>query len=385
MIKLKARDRLTLQTVLIAIIVIFAVVYALFIRPNYYNFNGGKIALETVYSENLSAKDSYQIVSYNDYIYISSKNGLKKMSKGLENIWDKTFYVEQPLFITQESYMAVVDLGGKQAFTFNEEGLVMTIKVDYPIILADISSEGALVLVEEKEGKHLIQLYTRKGVLAAERGTNFSSDGYPIGIDLSRTGEKMVTSYLSVQEGVMKSAITFFSFEEAGEKDPENILGGYVMEDTMTPEVKFLDDNHIVAVSDNSLNFYNIEGTPKVETQIKVHNQIDQVVYNDENMIVYYGKAIEPSKEDMSGTVVVYSIEGKVVDHYAIKGDVKHLTGVGREYYVITSDTIEYHNSKRMIWKTSIKKDVKSIAKIGKDQYLIVLQQGFEIVKIKDI
>lgn len=383
---MKARNRITLQTVLVAIIVIFAVVYALFIRPNYYHFNGGTIYLETVYAESLSAKDSYQIHCYNQNIYMSSRNGLKKMSLDQKNIWDKTFYLENPLLLTQDGFMAVVDIGGKEAYTFDEEGLVMTVKVDYPIVLSDISNTGVLVLVEEKEGKHLIQLYNRKDGLVVERLTNFNVDGYPIGIDLSSTGERMVTSYLSVQDGVMKSSVTFFSFDEDVEKDTQNILGGYILEGTMAPEVKFIDDEHVVVVGDDILNFYSIGDTPKVETKIKIHNQIDQVIYNEENVIVHYGKVLNGSKEDLNGKIVVYSALGKIVDQLEIKEDMTRLMGAGNDYYyVITTDTISYHDSKKTIWKTEMQKDVKSIYKIGKDRYLLALEQGYEVVKIKDI
>lgn len=382
---MKTRDRLTLQTVLVAIIVIVAVVYALFIRPNFYNFNGGKIDLEPVYSENFSTKDAYKIYNYNDYLYLSSKNGLKKISMDHESIWDKTFYMEDPQFLSDKGFMAVVDLGGKQVFVFNEEGLVMEIKVDYPIILANISSSGALVLIEETENKHLIQLYNRKGVLYAERGTHFNTDGYPIAVDISSTGEKMVTSYLSVQEGVVKSNITFFSFESESLLNPDNILGGFVLEGSMAAEVKFLDNEHVAVICDNSLTFYNLKGSPKVETQIKLDHKIDLASFNNQNLIICYGDPIIASKETTKNRIKVYSFEGKVVDEYTSSNEVRYIAGEGEHYYLITEASIEYRNAKKLVWETPMQKDVKNIMKIGKDKYVIVLQQGYEIDKIKDI
>lgn len=385
MINLKNRERLALQTVLIAIIVIVAVVYALFIRPNYFNFNGGKIVLETVYSEKMSSKDDYQIYSYNDSIYLSSKNGLKKMSIDRESIWDKAFYIKEPLFLAEDGYMATVNLGGKEAYLFDEKGLIMNIKVDYPIILADISNKGVLVLVQENAGKHLIHVYNRKGILAVARVTNFKTDGFPIGIDLSSTGEKMVTSHLTFLEGKMNSMITFLNFKEEGDKDAQDVLGGFILEGSMAAEVKFLDDNHVVAMSDNRLDFYNVQNAPRIETQIKVHNQIEQVIYNKENVIVYYGKPIESSKEDMNHKIVVYNFEGNVIDQYTMEETVRSLVGSEDHYYVISAKDIEFHNAKKRIWKASIQKDVKSIIRMGKGKYLLVLQHGYEIVRIKDI
>ncbi|MBC7960737.1 MAG: hypothetical protein H7X94_12810, partial [Vallitaleaceae bacterium] len=205
------------------------------------------------------------------------------------------------------------------------------------------------------------------------------------GIDISSTGEKMVTSYLSVQEGALKSMITFFSFGEAGEVNSEKILGGFILEGSMTPFVKFLDDTHVVAVSDDRLNFYNLKGTPKLEREIKISHKINQVIYNDENVIICYEKSLGTLEEAAHTTIEVYSYEGDVVDQYQTSDTVRHITGEGSDYYVMLAHSIEYHHSKKMVWKSPYEKDAKSIMKIGKDQYLIVLQQGYELVKIKDI
>lgn len=382
---MKPGKQLTLQTLFAAIIIIVAIIYALFIRPNFYNFNGGKIALETVYSENFSSKDSYQVYTYNNYLYINSKNGIKKISTDQQSIWDKSFYIANPLFITDGEYMAAIDLGGKEAFIFNEKGLVNGIKVDYPIIMADINSQGALALVEDEEGKNLIQLYNRSGILAAERGTNFATDGYPIAIDLSSTGETMVTNYLNTQEGKLKTNVTFFSFSQTGEKDPDNILGGFLLGDTMAPQVKFLDDQHVVVIGDKSLNFYNLKQTPKLVNEIKINNEINQVIFDNDGVVICYGRSTDSNGSDLSNQVVIYGFNGETLDKFNHEDDIKHLIAAGDDYFIVTSDTIEYRSTHKLIWESGINQNVKDVMKISKDKFLLVLQQGYEIVQIKDI
>ncbi len=382
---MKARDRITLQTILIAIIIIVAVVYIFFIKPNYYYFNGGKIFFDPVYTEKFVDKKTLEIYAYNQSLFFSSQNGLKKLTINRESIWDKVFYLENPKLFTEDKYMAVVDLGGKEAYTFDDKGYLMSVKVESPIVLADISAEGAFALVLEEEGKHLIQLYKRDGELYAERATNFAADGYPVAIDLSSTGEKMVTSYLSVKDGVIKTTIAFFSFGTKGELDPDNNLGGFIIDDAIAPEIKFLDDDHLVVVSDKTIYFYYIKDTPKLETEIKIKNEIDQIAYFKENVIIYFGKQMEVSKKDLNNKIVVYSHEGELLDEYDAPDNVTHLIGNDNNYYVITPKTIEYHTIRKKIWEANIGNEAKNILKITKDKFIIVYEQGYEITKIKDI
>ncbi|PKM93276.1 MAG: hypothetical protein CVU84_16800 [Firmicutes bacterium HGW-Firmicutes-1] len=382
---MKARDRITLQTILVAIIIIVAVVYGVFIKPNYYNFNGGKIFFEPIYSESFVARDEYEIHSYDQALYFSSQNGLKKLTTNRESLWDKVFYLENPKLFVENEYMAVVDLGGKEAYIFDDKGYLMSVKVESPIILADISEEGALALVIEKEGKHLIQLYKRNGKLYAERGTNFSTDGYPVAIDLSSSGEKMVTSYLSVKDGIMKSTIAFFSFGDTGEIDPDNILGGFNVDNAIAPEIKFFDDDHLIVISDKSLFFYYIKDKPKLAKDIKFKNEIKKIAYTKENVVVYFGKQVEATKNDLNNKIAIYSYEGEVLDEYDAPDNVISLIGGDSNYYIITPSTIELHSIKKKLWEAQIDKGAKNILSIGKGKFVIVYQQGYEIVKMKDI
>lgn len=382
---MKTKERITLQTILIAIILIVSIGYALFIKPNYYKFNGGKMYLEPIYSESFTSNNTYEIYVYEEFLYYSSKNGLKKMTKDKESVWDKTYNLDNPKLYAENKYIAVVDMGGKLAYLFDEGGLLQTFEVEAPIILADINEQGSLILVQEKEGKHVIQYYTKKGTLLAERGTNYSTDGYPIGVDLSGSGENLATSYLSVKEGITTSTITIFSFGNEENKNPENILGGFVLEKSIVPEVKFLDDTHLVAVGDNAINFYSIKEIPKLETQIVIKNEINHITYVSDKIVVNYGKAIEVSKDSLEHTINVYSKEGEKLDAYKVPDDVSQLIGLEDYYYLITPKTISFYNINKRIWEANVSKEAKNVLRIDKDQYLVVFKQGYQILEVKDI
>lgn len=383
--KLKARNRVKLETILGTLIVIVALIYAIFIRPNYYNFNGGKIFFEPIFSESLQNEESSKFYTYEGAIFHASENGLKKTAADGVSIWDKTFYVLTPMLYTNNQYMAVVDIAGKEAHLFDENGSLADIKTEYPILFACVSSEGALALVEEKEGLHLIQLYNRKGILVAERLTVYKDDGYPIGISLSSTGEKMVTSYLTMDLGKIQTSITFFSFGEAGENDPEKILGGFIIEDTLAPEVHFMDDEHVVVVGDQNISFYNIEGKPKLETQIQMQNEIVFVSYNQEQIILSLGNPIGGQEEDLQGYIMTFNNEGKREEKFKVSEKISNLIAEKKGFYIVTENSIRYHLTQKKLWENDNYKEAIDIQKIDQGSYLIVYGSGYEIVKIKDI
>lgn len=382
---MKAKQSLALQTILVAIIIIVAIIYILFIKPNYYKFNGGKIYFEPIYSESFASQNAYEIYTYDNYLYFCSQNGFKKLTKERASIWDKSFYLENPRLYTENKYMAVVDMGGRDAYVFNDKGLLTHIKVEMPIVIADISKEGILTLCQENNGKHLIQIYNQKGELAVERGTSYLADGYPIGIDLSATGEKMVTSYLSMNEGVLKSNISFFNFGKDGDKNPENILGGFILENEVAPEIKFLGDENVAVISDGGISFYNIKEAPKLIKKVELNNKIEFTASFNRGIILYLGELLEVSKDDLSNHIVIYNAEGKLLDKYEAADDIKGLVGAENNYYVITQKTIQYHKLKKKIWESDLGKEATNILKIDKNKFLIVFRQGYEILNIKDI
>lgn len=377
----KASLRLTLFT----IIIIIAIIYAVFIRPNYYSFNGGEIFFQTIYNESFISEIFYDVYVYDQSIYISSKNGLKKMSQDGESLWDKSFYIENPSLLTNGMYMSVIDIAGKQAHLFDTNGLVYSMKTNYPILMADLNEEGALVLVQEKDSSHVIQIYNRLGTLVAERGTSFVDDGYPIDIDLSSSSELMITSYVKFDKGIIQSDVSVFSFGEEGENDPENILGGFVAENTIISKVHFIDEKHYVVFSNHDIYFYYLDNKPQLEKQITLSNEIQNIGFCDNAIIVAYGKPLTVTNDSLENQTIVYDSEGKKIKSYKSEKLVERIVGDGNKFYLVTSDTLELYNPQKHIWTSSFQKDIEDIFELNKSTYLIVYHQGYEIVKIKDI
>jgi hypothetical protein len=374
----------SLPKIIFIFISIVIIVYVVFIKPNYYRFNGGKIYFETIYTHKFNVKDKADFYVHNNHIYISSVDGLKKETMSGETIWSKTYNMEEPLFLFQKDYMLVVNVTGKEVIIFNEKGFLTEFKVNYPIIMADINEKGFVAIVQENKQQHIIELYNEKGEILAKRVTRFEQDGYPIDVDISPNAFKMVTSYLFLGENALLTKLSFFDF--TNKSNIEKITGGFSLEGTFAPEVEFIGDNKVVVGGDNTIKYYNNKRAPKLIKEISTNNEIKNIVYTNEQVVVQYGKQLSTNNSDkQTQGINIYNKDGKKVGHVKIGQDIKKIIGEGDSYYIITTAYIRKYKGSKKIWENSIKKEIEKIYEISKNKYLLIYNQGYDIVKVKSI
>ncbi len=379
------RKLFTTQNIMILGILAIAIIYALIIKPNYYVFNGKKLYLELLKAESFVGKDSYEIISKKNALYYCGKNGFRKTDNKGNNIWDKAYYIDNPKLIVAGDYMAVVDIGGTLAYTFDDEGLRVSAKAISPIVMADLSKEGVLLIVQEKEAGHLIQIFDKNGVLKVERGTIIKTDGYPVGVSLSDSGNRLATSYLSVEGGVVKTSLTIFGFGKEESKKAENILGAFIIDNEIVPEIKFLDEKALAAIGEKSISFYEIKEKPILINRVELKNKINNLEFFGEKIIVQYGEMLKAEKENFKDYIEIFSKDGKKMESYKGPEKVKDIIADGNNYFLITPKTICYQRDNKKIWETEINKEAKEITRLKGGKYIITFENGYEIFKIKDI
>lgn len=382
---MKARSRLTLQTVLVAIIIIVAVIYALFVKPRYYAFNGGEIFFEIVSSTPFAADADYQMHAYDNQIFIGSKNGFKEVAVTGEEFWDKPFYMDNPRMVANEAYMAMVDTMGKKAFLFDQDGFLSEITTEYPILFAAVSEKGIMALVLEDGDANRVQLYSTSGKLVAERVTHFKDNGYPTAVGLSRSGELMSVAYLRPVGGKMQTDVCVFSFGEEGENHTENIMAIFSLEGTVVPDLHFLDDTHFVAVGNDRLQFYNVGTAPKLISETALKNQIEHVAYAQNGLIISYGKLMNAEADSLENQVAFYDAQGQQTAAFEPED---RISGIGCSEgmcFVRLDSGISQYKEGRRIWTYATNKDYQGFYALGKGYYLAIGHYNYEILKVKDI
>jgi len=360
------------------------VLYVLFIRPNYYLINGGEIYLEAIQAGKLDLKEGARIETMQEALYIATREGLTKLSLKGEHIWNKSYHFKELLFLKEEKCLATIDVTGKEAFIFDENGQTAHIKTDYTIISATLNATGYLVLVLENDHEHQIHMYNYEGKLIATRHTLFKKDGYPIYVALSPDGTKMVTTHLNVSHYSIQSILTFMDFSNKGEAFEDKITSHKQMEGTMASKTCFLDNNYCVIIGDDQLLFYYIDTVPELIKTVPLSAEILEVVHTKSEIILYFDQGLDIEGDD-GHSVMVYSKDGKEVALYKKSEERLHLGSDGEKYYLIERADITQYRGKRKIWTSHLHKEVERIYPLENKKFLVIYKYNYEILQVKDI
>ncbi len=379
------KPRTALPIVLGMTILIVALVYGLFIRPNFYRVNGGMIEFDALQVGRLNGSLDEQVQKMGDYLYVASEEGLTKYNLEGVSIWNKSYHLNEMLFIVEEPYIAVVNLTGKNSYIFDENGSTAEVTTDYGIIGGYLSNHGYLTLVLENGQENYINLYDSMGNIRVERRTLFKNDGYPIDVAMTDDGTHMMTSHLDVSEHMVESIVTFLDYSSIGDEFEDKIIGHERLSDTMASELIFIDVTKAVVVGDNQLNFYTIDRTPSLLNEVPVLAEINYVAATENEVVISYGQAILPEGENQAYSVVVYSDNGVVKEQHQFDGEVTGLYGEDGTYYVVQSSKVSSYQSGEKIWETTVYKPLKGIYHINSDRYLLVYDHEYEVVEIRDL
>lgn len=379
------KNTISLPIALAMILLIVALLYGLFIRPNFYRLKGGAIDFEVLEVGRLKTGTQEQVLTMGEHLYIASKEGVTQYDLKGNSIWNKSYHMEDVLFLAEGPYVAVVNLSGKEAFILDKEGVRGTITTEYQIITADLNNRGFLTLVQEDGQENYIMMYDNSGAVIMERKTLFKEDGYPIAIAMSPDSTKMATAHLDVSRHRVESVITFLDFSSMGETYEDRVVGHERLSDIMAAKLVYLNNTHMATVGDGAINFYTIEPTPKLVNRVAVTAEITHVTKAGPNLVVSYGAAMTPEGDAIAHSVVVYSDMGVPVDQEAMEKPVTGLYGDEEAYYIIQSTDITAHTNAGKLWATTVYKPVNAIHHINSDRYLLVFNNDYEVVTIRDI
>ncbi len=376
------KNRNAFLGVIVIAILVLGTIYSLFIRPTYYKYSGGEVYLSPVNNYRLS-EEFVDMVVINGYIYECNKNGIIKKNIEGESLWSKGFFIEYPLMTSKGSYLAVADISGKSVFVFNEKGFIREIKESYPIINIHINKEGFLTVVQEKDKQNLIHYYSDEGVMVVARATRFFEDGYPIDVVASPDVTKMITGYLNVSNNRLQTKISFFGFDEQYDSYEENIIGGFTYDDALLSDIYWLDNNKSLVVMDNQIVIYNCEAKPSIIASIEVFSEIVDVRVTDEEIIVWYGKAIEENTSNHKNSVVAYDHNGKELVANIYEERIHGIAEADDGYFVLTSSKIVKYKGSRRVWFASTYLTIDEFYELEDDKFIARTDQTYEVLKMR--
>ncbi|MDD6194171.1 MAG: DUF5711 family protein [Lachnospiraceae bacterium] len=263
-----------------------------------------------------------------------------------ELIWNYTYEMADPQIDVCGNYILIYDRKGTQIAILTNTGFKQSFKTSMPIVDANIASQGTVAVLMQEEDTGYVQLFNDKGEVLASGELHMENNGYPLSLDISQSGEKMVVSQLDLNGGDIKTTIAFYNFGKEGKDKIDNIVANYSFSNQIFPQIEFLENGKVVAFGDKEIVIFEDNAKASISKEIFVDGQIKSVFCNgkyfgiicdvtdDEGklihqMNVYSGNGFPRCERKVSGTYSkaemlsnneVYLSDGETVSIYTLYG-----------------------------------------------------------------
>ena len=375
----KRRYKRIIGTVIIGLVLI-AVIAILFIIYQLNNINYSDYTV----TESLERIDSSytQYTNYNGGILRYSKDGAMFINMQGESKWNSTYDMDNPVSGICDDYVVISDVGNKKLEVFNNLGHVTSIEVLYPIIKAEVAHQGVTAVLMDGGDVNYLQFFSPTGQSLVDTRTTVENSGFAVDFSLSTDGEKLVTSNISINEGLIQSKLTFYNFGVVGQNYQAKVVGGFDYGQTLVTKVEFINNDSVVVFGDDRISFYKMEEIPKHLYEETFQTEIKSIAYNDE----YIGLVQRNIDGDGDGRylLTIYNEEGKNELSEEINYNYDH-------FYITSDEAIFYSNTELNILRLNGKEKCnfifdKYISNIfpmsSKNEYLIVDQSNINRVKL---
>lgn len=302
----KKRHQFIIRGTIAAVIVILILAAFLVYRMCSSNtFHSYKVIQSIKRSDSSSAV--YQ--EYSGKLLKYSRDGALGYDIDLHKNWSGSYNFSSPLMDTCGEYVALADSGGKEIYVFDGKDSPVQINVLHPISLIQVASQGVVAVVMENDDSDMVQLYDSENSnkLLVEFSTNVDEDGYPVDISLSDDGSKLVTSYLSVANGVTTTKLTFYNLGEIGKNYSNKIVGSESFEQEIVSKVQFLGNDTVCAFGENGFTLYSMKQLVDTVKTVKIKTPLKSIFCTEENI----GLVCKDSDKTNKNEVLLYNLKGK--------------------------------------------------------------------------
>lgn len=312
--RLKIEKKLKRWGKIIAIFSILAIIFLAVFYFIYSYINKDFSSYKINYTTARADSNTVQYMQYGNRILKFSRDGASGLNSKGETLWNGSFEFKNPAAAVCGEFVIIADIGGKEACVFNGSDSGKKIETLLPIIQADVAEQGVAALMLEDKTSNVLWIYDVYGSsekLLFERTTNVQEDGYPIDITLSDDGTRLVTSYLSVKNGMTENLINFYNFSGVGQ-DKNFLVGWKNFKQEIIPKVEFVNNSTICAYGENSFTLYSMIQLPQdIKETVTFESDIKSVFSNE----MYVGFILEKYEGEDKYQIVVYNLSGeKVLD-----------------------------------------------------------------------
>ena len=278
------------------------------------NHSYDKIYRTVSYSS--STSDNSQYVPFKNGIVRYNKDGVTFLNKQNEEKWIYASQFTTPVMDAAENAFAVADIGGNIIQVFSKDGLKGEIETTLPIEKISVSDQGIVSVILKNEMSPVIMTYDATGNMLIENQVDIKNLGYPTAIEMSPDGTVLAVAYLDVSSVILKTKVVCYNFGESGDSEKNYEVSVEEYQDSMIPELYFMGESTLVAVSDHSFIIYEGKTTPVKKEEVEIRQEIKSAFHTDK----YIGFIM--LNEDKSGyEAKLYNKSGSKVMSRSFSGE----------------------------------------------------------------
>lgn len=278
-----------------------------------YQMNRTYKGYTVINSTDRADSNSVTYMPYGENFLKYSRDGATGFRANGEILWSGSYEMKNPYAVTCGDFVAVADIGSKEVYIFNGSDTGTQMKMDAPIQQISVANQGVFAVVLKKNGEANINIYDPYNVaeqLKVSISTSTDTDGFPVAIALSKDGQKLVTSYINVQSGVLESSLNFYNFDNVGKNSVDRIVGSRPLEQQIVSDIDFLTSNTICAYTEDGFLLYYMKETPQDVATVEIKDSIKSVSKNSKYVAVV---TEETDNVDVPYKLHVYNTKGKKV------------------------------------------------------------------------
>ena len=303
--KKTVRKRLTIF--IIAAVLLGGAAFGIYYYDRYHSFYDYQVVWEkNLTEENQEAAVKGEgsfcgYVAFGDGVIKYTKDGASYIDGRGKAIWMQSYEMKAPFVTVNGDFAAIGDKQGNSIYICDRSGCQGQATTTLPILSLSVSAKGVVASVQEDSKASYIYLYKKDGsALDIYVKSLLSGDGYPVDVSLSPGGTQWITSFMYLEQGMIKNKIVFYNFG-LGKNDPKRVVGVFLPEDlsdAMAGRVRFMDESHAVIFTDKGLQFFStrVETSPESTNQILLDENIRSISYTDQyaGVITDNGEGADP-------------------------------------------------------------------------------------------
>ncbi|MCD7820128.1 MAG: DUF5711 family protein [Lachnospiraceae bacterium] len=313
------------------------------------------------------------------YLYRYNSDGVSCVTRTNEVKWSITYSMQAPIVDVCGTTMVIAEQQGTQVYVVNEDGQIGSFTCQLPILKVRVSNQGVVAVVLQDDDVTWVRLYDANGESIASDKTTISDSGYPMDVDLSPNGEKMVVSYLGIQEGVMTSTVVFYDFGSSGSSDADYVVNSESFSGSIVPEVYFTDNTTAVAVADDGFIVFR-GNTPEKKAEYWFDEEIVSCFHDDDTIGFLFSDTTGENKYRME----LYNYRAKQKKSVGIDVEFDEIKIQNDQILMYTSSSCSVLTKTGIVkLSTAYEKEIVDIFYFSEfRRYLVITQDSFDRIRI---